>query len=281
MSWHVSARRAAQRAGLDPRPVRRLRWVRKARAVLGAGQPLHRHLAFVLADPEPDNFTYELGNLDELAAWVTELSGCDPTDAERLLSEPGSDAQLAARLRRATAGHWWWSKPLPPFGKRLGWYALVRALKPELVVETGVHDGLGSLLLLRALERNRGAGRLISFDINPAAGWLVGSDPRWELRIEPARDGLARVLASGPPVGLFIHDSLHTYENEHAELSIAAEHLAPGGVLISDNAHATTALRDVCARHALSYHQFRELPRDHFYGGGTVGGGRRAAATGA
>lgn len=281
MSWHVTARRAAQRAGLDPRFLRRLRWIRKTRAVLSAGQPLRRHARFVLADPEPDNFTYDLANLAELARWVALVADCEPAEAERLVGEPGADSQLTARLRSATAGRWLWSKPAPPFGKRLGWYAIARVLEPELIVETGVHDGLGSLLLLHALERNDAAGRLVSFDINPASGWLVGSDPRWELRIEAASDGLPALLARSPSLGLFIHDSLHTYANEHAELSIAAAHLAPGGVLISDNAHATSALRDVCGQFGLTYHEFRELPRNHFYGGGIVGAGWRERSTAA
>ena len=33
------------------------------------------------------------------------------------------------------------------YGRRLGWYALVRALKPRTVVETGADKGLGSCVL--------------------------------------------------------------------------------------------------------------------------------------
>jgi hypothetical protein len=58
----------------------------------------------------------------------------------------------------------------------VAWYAVVRALKPQLIVETGIKQGLGSLVLLAALERNAGeggSGRLISFDIDPFSGWVV------------------------------------------------------------------------------------------------------------
>jgi hypothetical protein len=38
-------------------------------------------------------------------------------------------------------------------GRRIGWYAFARATKPKLVVETGVHQGIGAVTLIRALEK--------------------------------------------------------------------------------------------------------------------------------
>lgn len=267
--------------GLDPRYLRRLRWMRKARAVREANGSVRSHLGFVLADPEPHNFTYPLANPAELETWVSAVSGHEAAAVRRMLAEPAEDDVLQTRLRGATRGHWWWSKREPPFGRRLGWYALVRLLAPSLLVETGVHDGLGSLLLLRALDRNaeaNGAGpgaRLVSFDVNPAAGWLVGSDPRWDLRIKSSREGLPELLAEGAPVGFFLHDSLHTYEHELWELRTVAAQLATGGVLLSDNAHVTRALAECAEELGLNYHEFTERPRDHFYPGGAVGAARR------
>jgi hypothetical protein len=281
MPWHARARALAQRLGLDPRYVRRLRWFSKARAVRRVGAPLRRHWRFVLSDPEPDNFTYELANEDELVAWVSDVSGCPVQDVRRVLAEPGSDAALDARLRATAGRRWWWSKPRPPLGKRRGWYALARLLRPALIVEAGVHDGLGSLLLLRALERNaaEGAeGRLVSFDVNPAAGWIAGADPRWTLRIESSRTGLPALLSGGEAVGMFIHDSLHTYEHERWELATVGPQLAGDGVLISDNVHATPALAECCAELGLRYWEFAERPVAHFYPGAAMGAGRRHPA---
>jgi predicted O-methyltransferase YrrM len=255
-----------------------MRWISKARSVRSVGAPLVANLGFVLADPEPANFTYELANEDQLAAWVSAITATAPSDVDRLFAEAHSDTELAARLRRATAGHWWWTKSMPPFGKRLAWYAFTRLLKPELVVETGVHDGIGSLILLRALERNAeegASGALLSFDVNPTAGWIVGQHPLWELRIESTRAGLERALAERGPVGLFIHDSLHTYDNERFEMRTTAARLAPGGLLLSDNAHATRALADTCDEFGLRYDQFAERSSGHFYPGGAVGAGFR------
>lgn len=250
----------------------------KARAVRRYGAPLRPHLRFVLLDPEPDNFTYTLANEAELAAWTADVARCDRSQVESFFAEARGDQPL---VERVTSRRPLWSKRSPPFGKRLAWYALARAVKPELIVETGVHDGLGSSLLLRGLDRNAEEGfpgRLVSFDINPRAGWIVGSHPLWELRIEPSQIGLPDVLGGPDPVGLFIHDSLHTYENESWELRTAASRLAPSGVLVTDNAHVTSALADVCAAHGLEYFEFREQPEGHFYPGGALGAGRRSAS---
>ncbi len=270
MSWQPRARAAAQAVGLDPRYVRRLRWISKARAIRSVGASLRSNRRFVLLDPESANFTYELANPDELVQWVAGVTSSDPADVEVVVREGQGDAALAERLHHATAGKWLWTKRCPPFGKRLGWYAIARLLKPELIVESGVHDGLGSMVLLRALEQND-RGRLVSFDVNPAAGWLVGRHPRWELRIESSRAGLHRVVRPAVPVGMFIHDSLHTYENERFELGFAAAHLAAGGVLISDNAHGTSAFADTCAEAGLESAVFHERSRGHFYPGGAIG----------
>ena len=64
----------------------------------------------------------------------------------------------------------------PLFARRLVWYALVRARKPKLVVETGVDKGLGAVLLCSALKKNVEEGHqgyYVGTDINPEAGYLL------------------------------------------------------------------------------------------------------------
>jgi predicted O-methyltransferase YrrM len=276
--WQARARQVAQRFGVEPRNFRRFRWLHKARVVRQYDVNLLHNARFVLLDPEPHNFTWEVDNRGELEAWVSEVSGCDAETARRLVQEAEDDAVLNARLRSATKGRWLWTKARPPFGKRFGWYALARVLHPRLIVETGVHDGLGSLLLLRALERNAEEGyegRLISFDVNPAAGWLVADHARWEFRREASQDGLSAVLARGADVDMFIYDGWHSYEHEEAELQQVARHLAPNGVLLSDDAHVTGAIADVCAAHELRYFAVEVRPKNHFDTGTVLAAGRR------
>jgi predicted O-methyltransferase YrrM len=267
----------AQRIGIEPRSVRRLRWVHKARSVRRSGHPIREHWQFVLGSPEPDNYTYDIDNEPELAGWVAGVAGCDEATARALVQEPSQDVELASRLRAATADHWLWSKRAPPFGKRLGWYALARAHRPQRVIEIGAHDGLGSMLLLRALELNQREGHpgaLTSFDVNPAAGWLVGEHPQWHLRIQSSEEGLPEVLSPTNTVDMLIYDGWHTFEAEYADLRVAADHLSPDGVLVSDDAQVTQALARLCEELGFDYSEFQELPRDHFYPGAVLAAGR-------
>jgi hypothetical protein len=276
--WHARARAAAQRFGVDPRDLRRFRWLHKARVLRRYDAAIWRNLEFVFVDPEPHNFTYEVSNLDELATWVADVTGAHPRTALALVREPQADDELRSRLRAATDGHWLWSKPSPPFGKRLGWYAIVRELHPRVIVETGVHDGLGTLLLLRALERNADdghSGRLISFDVNPAAGWLVGRHASWEFHRQASQDGLGGVLAEHPKVDIFIYDGWHAYDAERSEIEMVLPHLSRDGVLLSDDAQVTSALADVCTAAGLRYFSVRATPAGHFHPGTVLGAGRR------
>jgi hypothetical protein len=269
-------RRRLERVGLSPRYANRFRWVAKARVLRMYGAPVRRHLRYLAVGAEIDNFTYELANEGDLADFLVRVFDIDRQRAVDLLQEAKRDELLARRLAAATRRRWW-TKSSPPFGRRLGWYAIVRLVKPELVVETGIHDGLGSLILVRALERNAEEGvhgRLVGFDIYPRAGWIVGDSPLYRRVIEPTETALARELDAGPPLGVFIHDTLHTYEHERFELETAADRLVPGGVLISDNAHASTALEDVCEARGLRYDFFGERPLDHFSPGAGIGVGR-------
>ncbi len=276
--WQAAARARAQASGLDPRYLRRLRWLSKARAVSRSGAPLGANLGFILASPETSNFTYEISNAGQLVPWVSAVGRCTPERAAALLAEPDADQALDRRLRAATAGRWLWTRARPAYGKRVGWYALARAIRPTLIVEVGVHDGLGSLLLLRALERNAEQGypgRLVSFEVNPAGGWLVGDHPLWELRIGSSRDGLAALLRDGAEFGLFVYDGWHDAEHERHDLELALSRLAPSGVVISDDAQVTQALAAVAREQGLSYHEFAEAAQDHFYPGSVLGAARR------
>ncbi|MFL5955205.1 MAG: class I SAM-dependent methyltransferase [Gaiellaceae bacterium] len=234
-------------------------------------------LRYLLRDREFTNLTYEIENVDELVTFVADALG-HPRDAiAGYVAEPFADERLLGPLRAALRARRD-RNPEPRFGRRLGWYAIVRATRPELVVETGVHDGLGSALVLRALERN-GAGTLYGFDVDPQAGWLVPQElrGRYQLVLGDVRETLPRELAD-KSVDVFIHDSLHTYEHEHFELELAVAHSGASAILASDNAHATTALRDVCTEHGLDYALFRERPRHHFYPGAGLGLGLSRSA---
>jgi hypothetical protein len=272
------ARERLQRGrwALDALGFPRLRWWTKLRTIrrYGVGIPNRQALGYVLFDPELANFTYEVANRKELADFVADAFALTPEHVERYFREADEDAELVERLKKRLKQRRD-RKGTPLFGRRLGWYAIARILKPALIVETGIHDGLGSALLLRALERNEidgSPGRLVSVDINPQSGWLVDERLRthWTPIFGSTFDVLEPAVADSD-VGMIVHDSEHTYECERFEFATALAHAAPTIALISDNAHATSALRDVCAEIGIKYRFFRERPSGHFYPGAGIG----------
>ncbi len=231
-------------------------------------------LGFVLTGRETTNFTYEIANTEELVDFVATALQRPAAEIAGYVQEVEEDAALHAALstqlaRRNDLN----SRPM--FGRRVGWYCLVRALKPRLVVETGTADGLGTALLAQALTNNAltgSPGELLSFDIDPQSGWLLDT-PTFEgvrLVIGDALTTLPSEL-DGRKVDLFIHDSDHSYEHERAELDLAVLHGSNELVLVSDNAHATTALREICFELGSEYRFFRERPVAHFYPGAGIG----------
>ena len=248
----------------------RVRVVRKARILKHYGgslaDPIGRR--YVLFDPELDNFTYDLANERDLVRVVATAIARDEGEIAGYFAEVHADRVLHQLPRRLLS-----QKTDPQFGRRLGWYAIARGLKPEVVVETGVHSGLGSVLLLRAIDRN-GSGLLLSFDTDPHAGWLVPETVRshWRMIIGKTTDTLEGALA-GHTVRMVVHDSDHSYECEYFELTTALAHAAPEIAVVSDNSHVTSALPDVLSEVGVQPHFFHERPRNHFYPGATLGVG--------
>lgn len=120
-------------------------------------------------------------------------------------------------------------------------YVICRALRPRVVVETGVGSGVTTAFILQALAAN-GEGHLWSIDLPPIgaeeyAGSFVPQHlrSRWTLLRGRSRHLLPRLLRDLPAPDLFLHDSLHTTRNMTFEFRTAWPKMASGGVLVSDD----------------------------------------------
>jgi len=161
---------------------------------------------------------------------------------------------------------------------RLGYlYDICLRVRPEKVVETGVHHGVSTAFILKALKET--GGRLYSIDLpnveyqtddlatqsdallGPEPGFLVPEALRtnWELKIGDARSILPTLLTSIGPIDLFHHDSMHTYEHMKFEFETAFPHLREGGLLLSDDVSWSRAFEDFCRTRNLDYRVHRGI----------------------
>jgi|APSaa5957512535_1039671.scaffolds.fasta_scaffold00790_4 predicted O-methyltransferase YrrM len=122
-------------------------------------------------------------------------------------------------------------------------YQLCKLIKPEIVVETGVAYGVSTSYILQALHENN-KGKLISVD-SIFRPWqsknMIGSaiptslKSRWELYIGSSNEELNKIFQKCSEIDIFLHDSLHTYQNMLFEFTTSWPQIKPGGYLLSDD----------------------------------------------
>jgi hypothetical protein len=130
-------------------------------------------------------------------------------------------------------------------------WCLVRHLRPDRVIETGVAHGLTSRVILEALEKN-GAGHLWSIDLPPMervwqsqVGMAVGNRfaDRWSFMKGSSRRLLPGLLSRLGQIDLFIHDSLHSERNVRFEMDQAYAAVRPGGAIVVDDVDVNGAFQ--------------------------------------
>ncbi len=140
-------------------------------------------------------------------------------------------------------------------------YTCVRALKPAIMVETGVASGASTTYILQAMELNK-KGLLYSIDLpnsdpgaivpeNKEIGWLVTSKlrHRWKLILGRSQEKLPLLLRDLGNIDVFLHDSEHTYEAMMFEYETIWPHLREGGVLLSDDIQWNKAFYEFIRNH--------------------------------
>jgi predicted O-methyltransferase YrrM len=233
---------------------------------------LKRSARWLVRSREHTNLTYDLTplNREHLAWFIAAVTDRTVSEIRKYFGEVESDSRLRDHLRQATAASD--RRRLADrdirLGRRVGWYALIRAFRPAHIVETGTDKGLGTCLLAAAVLRN-GVGQVTTIDVNAHSGYLI-SGPYAKVIDRRIGDSVS-VLGQLDLVDLFLHDSLHTYDHEMAELEAVAPCLAEGATLLSDNAHSTDALSRWAEETGRRFLFFSEQPQDHWYPGAGIG----------
>jgi len=151
-------------------------------------------------------------------------------------------------------------------------YLLVRIIKPDSILETGVASGASSAYLLKALYDNN-KGKLYSIDLPPKnlpldkkSGWVVPEclQDRWNLHLGDAKELLKPVVQEIGNIDCFIHDSLHIYDHMLWEYNTIWEYLRESGLFLSHDVGASMAFFDFMAQKRVSWFEYRVF---HVLGG--------------
>jgi predicted O-methyltransferase YrrM len=234
-------------------------------------------LRWLAVSREHTNLTYDLTELNEkyLCAFVADVSRRPIEEIRGYLDELKPDEALRRHIIEATRGsdRSYKADDTARYGKRAGWYAFVRALKPGCVVETGVDKGLGSCVIAAALLRNRDdgfPGKYYGTDINPAAGYLL-SGQYSEVGEILYGDSITSLRNMEERIDLFINDSDHSARYEEQEYQTVATKLSANALVIGDNAHVTDKLFKFARATDRQFAFFQEQPHRHWYPGGGIG----------
>lgn len=234
-------------------------------------------LRWTLASKEHYNHTYYLTDLNRryLDSFISVISGHDLPTIENYSKELESDVELRRLLEaRALASPDRHNSDVEPrYGRRLGWYALVRATKPRVVVETGIDRGLGTAVIAAALKRNQEEGFpgvVHATDNVPDCGHLLAEPYKSYCRILLG-DSVESLKRFQEPVDIFIHDSDHRPEYEWAEFMAIERRLLPASLVLSDNSEQTLKLFEFAQRLGKAFLYFQDSPRDHWWKGDGIG----------
>lgn len=147
-------------------------------------------------------------------------------------------------------------------------YIITRAIKPKVIVETGVAAGMSSAFILMGLEDN-GFGELHSIDMpnydlelynmgmiqmpstailpkDKKPGFIVPDElkQKWHLHIGLSKEILPTLLEELFSIDAFLHDSEHTYENMMFEYKTSWPFIKNGGILLSHDISLNSSFFD-------------------------------------
>jgi hypothetical protein len=230
-------------------------------------------LHWVASRRECTNYTYDLttASIAYLTSFVAVTAGIERSVAEKYIQEVEEDLALRSHLQECIRTHLSSVADTDIFyGRRLGWYALVRAKKPKTVVETGIDKGMGSCVLAAALLRNAAEGspgRYYGIDINARAGICFSGEYQkvGEILFGDSAQMLQRLSST---IDFLIADSCHAEGYESKEYGAVQDKLSPEAIVISDSDYAELA--NFALKTGRKFLFWPEWSKDHFARGAGI-----------
>lgn len=250
--------------------------------IIGSGSYIFNlianYIVWIFRSNETTNFTYDLKeiNLLYLSDFVATVTGRTTNEIDGYIKEIMTDADLFNHLVKvyAESDQKYKIDRLPKYSKRIGWYAIVRAVKPAIVIETGIDKGLGSCVIASALLKNKSEGSdgfYYGTDINPKAGAFFSGQyaVAGKILIGDSIDSLKNLQIKN--IDVFINDSDHSEEYEAKEYETIKSKLNENSIIIGDNSHSNSRLRQFALSTGRKFLFFQEMPNKHWYPGGGIG----------
>jgi len=230
---------------------------------------------WALKRTENDNFYYSLSpkNLIELGSMISIITGKSRDEIDIYFKEIEKNQELHEHIESIWANDAAMRDSVLGFGRRVGWYALARALKPKVIVETGVHHGVGACVLITALMKNSSEGfhgNYYGTDIDPNAGVLLSGDFTKYGKILYG-DSITSIKNFEQDIDFFINDSDHSEIYEAQEYEVVKSKLASNSIILGDNSHVTDKLSKFAQISGRPYLFFKEEPSNHWYPGAGIG----------
>jgi len=226
---------------------------------------------------ETANYTYDLTeqNILYLAQTISVVTRIDSKKIIEYINEARNNEQLKEHIISATmkSPQKEYADLRVDFGRRLGWYAFARTLKPKIIVETGVDKGLGSVLLCSALLKNKEEGfdgLFYGTDINPEAGYLLSGKYAEAGKILYG-DSIKTLSEFTEKIDLFINDSDHSTDYEYREYITIRDKISENAIILGDNSHVSDKLAIFSIETKRNFLFFREEPGGHWYPGAGIG----------
>lgn len=231
------------------------------------------------------NWAYKKSEFSNFYYWITPRNRTDLSfllslvlneprnKIESYFAEIESDVLVKGVLKNFRDRHPEMADSSLGMGRRIAWYAVVRSVKPRLVVETGVHNGMGALIIAAALSQNHQEGfdgSYIGTDIDSNAGELLCPpyDRYGQIKFGDSIDSL---MSLDKNIDVFISDSDHSSEYEYREYLTIANKLNKNAYILGDNSHSSDSLRKFSENTNRQFLFFKEEPLDHFYPGAGIG----------
>jgi predicted O-methyltransferase YrrM len=162
-------------------------------------------------------------------------------------------------------------------------YWVVRRLRPKVIVQTGVSNGLSSAFMMLALAKNGDNGVLHAIDQahvfdpnNPdwtrpgevygvaiphgqTSGWMVPDRYRDRCFVEQgdATVLLPKLVDRLASIDMFFHDSDHTYSHMMFEFEQATRKLSRGGAVVADDVSWNASLWDFAEARGVPAYNYR------------------------